>query len=126
MSEADNLARLRSAVYSISGSENLFSSLNNTMQEQRIKELEGRVNLLQQKPVHAIDTAFPSSLPLQDGPHDFSNAFNSVPYGQNESQNMNNDPIAAIDNRFKYPFIKIFKSSGVHSKRCKGSQSSYH
>ena len=109
--EADNLARLRSAVFSTSVSENLLPSLGNTLQEQRIKELEGQVNLLmtyasqkqQQKPVHAIDTAFQSSLPLQNGLHGFSNAFNSVSYGQNELHNMN---VAAIDNRFQHPVHK--------------------
>ena len=106
--EADNLARLRAAFSSTSVSEN--QTLENvSQQEQRIKELEGQVNLLltfqkqQPKPVHALDSSFEANCPFQNGPNDYSNAFTNMSYGYNPFRTTKPDMIAAIDNRFQQP-----------------------
>ena len=106
--EADNLVRLRTAVLSTSVSENQNGE-NVFQQEQRIKELEGQVNLLltfqkqQPKPAHALDSSFEANCPFQNGPNDYSNAFTNMSYGHNPFRTTKPDMIAAIDNRFQQP-----------------------
>ena len=111
---AENLARLRSAVKRASGvpSSLTASQDKNALQEQKIKELEGQVNLLMSiaakknehcaslpKPVQALEANMPIATKRQTNPF-LPDPQPSVP-SANDFLSLKTDIIAAVDARLK-------------------------